>query len=798
MIYIIYGLPGSGKSYLAKLLKEQFGFYYWDGDNAVTEEMHACLVQGNAFTQDIRDRFTVGLIKRIHLLKKIIPNENIVISQALYKSSNRQEIIKQFPEARFICVQANDDIIRERLAARKNGLVVNIQNEKNKFEAPTSIEELACTSFVTNHENTDAALVQQLTVLLNKSSQKVLDTQSKNLPTLAIEFSGDVSDALKQAATLPAEEKSSSKIVFNLEITEDNLDANIFPERWLDKSLGEQTKDAYVQINRSQKKAYIYSRSSTLKVVDYDNLNAIFKSLFDNITRDLKQIALIKEDVLEMRNKTKVVNDFYRKFFSPELAYFNVASPLKETTHRIKCFDDCKDFLKENTYFILQLFQHPESKNRPTILHFPGTANARLLYATSQYEARKLALYSGCNVALVCYRLAPERGYPTPLLDAYTAYEYLLQNAEGLALDKEQMLLAGYSSGASITIQMGVVLSELAILPKPKALVLVCPTLDYSYARSNPSEEKSQVQETDRFVKINFMRSAHQSYLHGTANIQHPLVSVANMSDTQLVSLPRIFLFQLENDVFFPQHVALAKRLEKQASLHKVYISVLDHCSWWDNLLPWELLSAWIRKEFGITGTVLSLDTLSTHKKLLPATRPDDTPHLDPGSPLLLDDYNKIQDSYIKDGRVVGSANSEYFFTAFSAALNANKQYAKALQMSGHAMFLNPLLASAHLQMANACLGLGYPEYALVLLNKYKDLASVTSEAIKDSYEMLLKQCEKEIRERREIQPVYTMESSVRTLFVRANSQDVGKSGYSVVPVLNNPQGSVKEAGYFK
>jgi len=63
---------------------------------------------------------------------------------------------------------------------------------------------------------------------------------------------------------------------------------------------------------------------------------------------------------------------------------------------------------------------------------------------------RLLARQSGCVVASVEYRLAPEHQWPVPLRDCEQALGHLVANAAALSIDASRVVLAGDSAGGSM------------------------------------------------------------------------------------------------------------------------------------------------------------------------------------------------------------------------------------------------------------------------------------------------------------------------------------------------------------
>ncbi len=95
----------------------------------------------------------------------------------------------------------------------------------------------------------------------------------------------------------------------------------------------------------------------------------------------------------------------------------------------------------------------------------------------------------GYTTVGVEYTYAPEAQYPTPLLEVSRALEHLVENADRLMVDPDQIVLAGDSAGAQIAAQLAVAITDDdyaagAGLPQPiepgqlRALLLACGPYD--------------------------------------------------------------------------------------------------------------------------------------------------------------------------------------------------------------------------------------------------------------------------------------------------------------------------------
>ncbi|WP_288447101.1 alpha/beta hydrolase [uncultured Chryseobacterium sp.] len=72
----------------------------------------------------------------------------------------------------------------------------------------------------------------------------------------------------------------------------------------------------------------------------------------------------------------------------------------------------------------------------------------------------KMLAGKGFTVAAIDYSVAPEHTYPTPVIQANAALDYLNKNRAGLHIDPSSIIIAGDSGGAQIAAQLANIISE--------------------------------------------------------------------------------------------------------------------------------------------------------------------------------------------------------------------------------------------------------------------------------------------------------------------------------------------------
>jgi acetyl esterase len=90
---------------------------------------------------------------------------------------------------------------------------------------------------------------------------------------------------------------------------------------------------------------------------------------------------------------------------------------------------------------------------------------------------RHLAENSGVQVLSIDYRLAPEHPFPAAVEDCFTAYQWLVKNADSLNADPERLAVGGDSAGGLLSVTTALQAAE-AGLPMAFQL-LIYPVVDF-------------------------------------------------------------------------------------------------------------------------------------------------------------------------------------------------------------------------------------------------------------------------------------------------------------------------------
>lgn len=90
------------------------------------------------------------------------------------------------------------------------------------------------------------------------------------------------------------------------------------------------------------------------------------------------------------------------------------------------------------------------SRLNPAVLYFHGGGFVTGDLDSHDASARALARRTGAMVVSVGYRLAPEHRFPAAHEDAWTAWQWLMREAQQLGIDLRRVAVAGEDAGANL------------------------------------------------------------------------------------------------------------------------------------------------------------------------------------------------------------------------------------------------------------------------------------------------------------------------------------------------------------
>lgn len=162
-IVVLFGLPGSGKTFIGNILKKYFNFYHYDGDIDLPDNMKKAIRTKTVITNSMRNIFFQKIIQSTKRLKK--KYESIVVTQTFIKEKYRQLFLREFPQARFILTQTNPVLREARLRKRKDYPLdlEYVRKMCRNFDIPQIGH-----SVINNDCDGDKSIQKQLQLIFNK------------------------------------------------------------------------------------------------------------------------------------------------------------------------------------------------------------------------------------------------------------------------------------------------------------------------------------------------------------------------------------------------------------------------------------------------------------------------------------------------------------------------------------------------------------------------------------------------------------------------------------------------------
>lgn len=222
---------------------------------------------------------------------------------------------------------------------------------------------------------------------------------------------------------------------------------------------------------------------------------------------------------------------------------------------------------------------YPEGENRkelPVIVWVHGGAwisgnkNNVANYA-------KIIAGRGFSTVSINYSIAPEKKYPTPILQLNTALKYLQDNADRLELNMDKVIFAGDSAGSQIVAQMANIITsseyakEVGVTPtlasgKLKGLLLNCGAYDLELASDSDNKEAKDFLDT-----VLWAYSGTKDYAN------KPEFRHASVAQYVTRNFPPSFITAGNADPLESQSREFAKKLEAQGVSMEALFYPKDH-----------------------------------------------------------------------------------------------------------------------------------------------------------------------------------------------------------------------------
>ncbi len=149
-VVVIFGLSGSGKSFLSSILAERFG-YEWLRSDVIRKELAGLPPDRSAKAEFGRGIYTEEMTKKVYeemvrrARKLLGEGKRVVLDATFLKRWQRELVRKEFPDALFLLAWAPEETIKERLERRKDVSDADFSvylKQKEVFEEPSEVKYL--------------------------------------------------------------------------------------------------------------------------------------------------------------------------------------------------------------------------------------------------------------------------------------------------------------------------------------------------------------------------------------------------------------------------------------------------------------------------------------------------------------------------------------------------------------------------------------------------------------------------------------------------------------------------------
>ncbi len=201
----------------------------------------------------------------------------------------------------------------------------------------------------------------------------------------------------------------------------------------------------------------------------------------------------------------------------------------------------------------VRLYRPSSAPGLPLVVFYHGGGFVLCDLDSHDVLCRTLANESGCVVASVEYRLAPEAKFPAPLEDCYAALVALVAQSVALGIDAERVAVCGDSAGGNLAAAV-CLLARDRRGPAIQYQALFCPVID---AACDSASMHSLAE--GYMLSRSIMHWFWQQYLAQASDGENPLASPLRAAS--LAGLPAATIVTAEFDPLRDEGEAYATRL---------------------------------------------------------------------------------------------------------------------------------------------------------------------------------------------------------------------------------------------
>jgi gluconate kinase len=138
MLLILFGLPGAGKTYAARVLHDVFDFQVYEADDDIPEDYRRDVAAGLVVGDDRRDAYHRVVLERIADL--LAHHDRLAVAVPLLRDKHRLWIRERFPEAVFVLVECDPNVWPARVDQRQHTVRGEYARKVLALYEPPSLE----------------------------------------------------------------------------------------------------------------------------------------------------------------------------------------------------------------------------------------------------------------------------------------------------------------------------------------------------------------------------------------------------------------------------------------------------------------------------------------------------------------------------------------------------------------------------------------------------------------------------------------------------------------------------------
>ncbi len=198
------------------------------------------------------------------------------------------------------------------------------------------------------------------------------------------------------------------------------------------------------------------------------------------------------------------------------------------------------------------IYRKSDAANQPAIVWIHG--GGYIMGSAEDERARVLAWECDCTVFSVDYRLAPEHPFPAGPNDCYAALSWVMNHAEELGIDRDNVMIGGASAGGGMAAGVALMNRDRDNFPLRLQLLLY-PMID------NLHDTHSGQYENHPIWKRQTSFNAWEMYLDGEPGEDaSPYAAASRAKD--LSGLPPAYICVGSEDLFRDEDLEYAQRLQ--------------------------------------------------------------------------------------------------------------------------------------------------------------------------------------------------------------------------------------------